>query len=159
MTGLIIEKLDVNRHSRADFDSGDEAINNYLRNLARQQMDNKMNVCFVLVNQAQIIGYYTLSASKLELNGSQKFKEFKVPKNYQIPVILIGRLGIDVKYQRQGWGGVLILNIIERVRSISKSDIGIRGLIVEPKSQEAESFYNKYGFELINGGKHMFMCL
>jgi predicted N-acetyltransferase YhbS len=143
------EKLDVKRHDRKSFVSGNEELDQFFQTQARQQMEKRLSVCFVMLNGgSKIIGFYTLSSASVEANESR----ISSSKYVSIPVVLIGRLAVHSQFQKQGLGGLMLVNIIERVRKLSESEIGVKGIFVEPKSEEISSFYLKYGFLKLQKG-------
>ena len=143
------EKLDVKRHDRKSFVSGNEELDQFFQTQARQQMEKRLSVCFVMLNGgSKIIGFYTLSSASVEANESR----ISSSKYVSIPVVLIGRLAVHSQFQKQGLGGLMLVNIIERVRKLSESEIGVKGIFVEPKSEEISLYYLKYGFLKLEKG-------
>lgn len=143
------EKLDVKKHDRKSFCSGNGELDRFFRTQARQQMEKRLNICFVMLNdKSKIVGYYTLSSGGLETSENKMvFSKYE-----SLPIVLIGRLAVHSEYQKQGLGGLMLVNIIERVRKLSDSEIGVKGIFIEPKSEEISSFYMKYGFLKLQKG-------
>ncbi len=143
------EKLDVKRHDRKSFVSGNEELDQFFQTQARQQMEKRLSVCFVMLNgESKIIGFYTLSSASIDTNEIR----ISSSKYVSIPVVLIGRLAVHSQFQKQGLGGLMLVNIIERVRKLSESEIGVKGIFVEPKSEEISLYYLKYGFLKLEKG-------
>jgi predicted N-acetyltransferase YhbS len=143
------EKLDVKRHDRKSFVSGNEELDQFFQTQARQQMEKRLSVCFVMLNGgSKIIGFYTLSSASVEANESR----ISSSKYVSLPVVLIGRLAVHSQFQKRGLGGLMLVNIIERVRKLSESEIGVKGIFVEPKSEEISLYYLKYGFLKLEKG-------
>ena len=115
--------------------------------------------CFV-INEKEtnlIKGYYTLSnnsiPSKFVPNQIQK----KLPRSYEsIPTTLLGRLAIDNRFQGQGIGKLILIDALKRSYEISKT-IGSFAVIVDPIDQDAENFYEKYGFIKLPDSGKMFL--
>ena len=62
-----------------------------------------------------------------------------------VPVILIGRLAIDTRFQGRGIGADLLRDAI--LRTLQAAEIaGIRAILVNAISENAKRFYEKYGF-------------
>ncbi len=143
------EKLDVKRHDRKSFVSGNEELDQFFQTQARQQMEKRLSVCFVMLNgESKIIGFYTLSSASIDTNEIR----ISSSKYVSIPVVLIGRLAVHSQFQKQGLGGLMLVNIIERVRKLSEIEIGVKGIFVEPKSEEISLYYLKYGFLKLEKG-------
>lgn len=80
-----------------------------------------------------------------------------MPKSYlSLPTILLGRLAIDKSFQGQGLGKILLIDSLKRCLDTSDS-IGAFAVIVDPLDQEAESFYEKYGFIKLPDSGKMFL--
>jgi predicted N-acetyltransferase YhbS len=63
-----------------------------------------------------------------------------------IPVVLLGRLAVDVSQQGKGLGRELFRDATQRVVSAAET-IGIRGILVHAISDQARAFYIALGFE------------
>ncbi len=62
-----------------------------------------------------------------------------------IPVVLLGRLAIDTRWQRQGLGRSLFRDAAMRV-SLAAEAIGVRGIVVHAISNDARKFHLALGF-------------
>ena len=63
-----------------------------------------------------------------------------------IPVILLGRLAIDITRQGKGLGRALLRDAL--LRTIHASEItGVRALMVHAISEDAKRFYQNAGFQ------------
>lgn len=63
----------------------------------------------------------------------------------QIPVMVIGRLAVDINWQGKGIGYALVRDAA--LRTLQAAQIaGIRAIIVHAISEEAKKFYEKCGF-------------
>ncbi len=150
----MIELLDK-KHDRKNFDCGKERLNRYLQNQAGQDVKRKLSACFVLTGgNDEIQGYYTLSNSAIPLSNFPEAIRKKLPRSYtSIPATLLGRLAIDIKHQWKGIGKVLLVDALKRSHEISK-EIGSFAVVVDPIDNDAERFYEKYGFiKLPDSGK------
>jgi GNAT superfamily N-acetyltransferase len=82
-----------------------------------------------------------------------------LPKSYlSIPTILLGRLAIDKEFQGKGIGKLLLIDSLRRCCDISES-LGIFAVIVDPLDNEAETFYEKYGFIKLPDSGKMFLAM
>jgi predicted N-acetyltransferase YhbS len=62
-----------------------------------------------------------------------------------VPFLLLGRLAIDKPYQGQGYGGSLIFHAFKTTMETAEK-VGIQGIIVDAKDENAARFYQKFGF-------------
>ncbi len=133
-------------HNRAGFDCGVQALNDFLHNLAHQNLKKGLSRTFVLISEdipEKILSFYTLSifevsARKLPQRFSKKYKG-------HLPAVKIARLAVVKALQNQGFGKHMIINAIRRAVAISKH-AGIIGLFVDAKNEDIKKYYLKFGF-------------
>lgn len=137
------EKLN-DEHILDEFDSGVTSINDYLQRQARKAQAAKQAVVYVICRKDTpvVMGYYTLSSGSIA-------RENVVPKSRQRnspsvhPVTLLGRMGITLEAQGQGFAIDLLQDAIERAISASNT-IGSTAIIVHPLNERLSDFYTKY---------------
>lgn len=147
------------KHKKADFSCGMEMLDNYIHKQANQDIKRKLAACFVIKEPETdlIKGYYTLSNSNIPLEGIPNEIRRKLPSAYEaIPTTLLGRLAIDTKFQGQGIGKLILVDALKRSYELSKI-IGSFAVVVDPIDQNAEKFYEKYGFIKLPDSKKMFL--
>lgn len=76
----------------------------------------------------------------------------------QIPVILLGVLGVDKRHQGSGLERMLLHDASMRALSIADS-LGAKALVVDPIDDAAATFYARHGFEQIPRLGRMFVPL
>ena len=156
----LTESLNSN-HRKKEFSSGNDMLDNYFRNQASQDIKRKLSACFVLNDEVSnlIKGFYTLANNSISQDLIPLELQKKLPSSYKsIPTTLLGRLAIDKRFQKQGVGKLLLIDALKRSYEISKS-IGSFAVIVDPIDNNAESFYNKYGFIKLPDRGKMFMAM
>lgn len=132
-------------HDTEDFGSGEETLDHWLRERALDNMAASASRTYVICppSSRKVIGYYAICMGQifnLEVIGSMRRN---MPR--QIPAVILGRLAIDEKWQRQGLGKELLQDAVQRsVRAAQ--EISARLLIVHAISPNAEAFYSHYGF-------------
>jgi GNAT superfamily N-acetyltransferase len=139
-----VERL--GKHDCSRFDCGAAELNVYLQRQAGQDARRKVSVCHVLLESAtnEVAGFYTLSAGSVLLADLPEGIVKKLPRYPTIPVVRIGRLAIDVRYQGQKLGGVLLYDAIQRA---ALTDIGVYAVVVDAKNETAVAFYERHGFQ------------
>ena len=71
-----------------------------------------------------------------------------------IPVTLLGRLAVDVGSKGQGLGSKILIDALKRSLKVAEIELGSVAVITDPLDQEAESYYDHFGFiKLPNSGK------
>ncbi len=146
-------------HKKSDFSCGKEMLDNYLHKQANQDVKRKLSACFVVKEeQTELIkGYYTLSNNSIPLEDIPDNIKKKLPRSYTtIPTTLLGRLAIDINFQGQGLGKLILIDALKRSFELSKT-IGSFAVVVDPIDKDAEHFYDKYGFIKLPDSGKMFL--
>jgi predicted GNAT family N-acyltransferase len=145
-------------HDRAAFSCGVEALDNYLRKQAGQDVRKRVAVAFVLTPDGKTVaGYYTLSQYSVELDAIPDGLAAKLPKYPFVPATLIGRLAVSNEFRGQRLGELLLMDALNRCLSGSKQ-VASAAVIVDAKDDGAAAFYKKYGFiELPKTPKRLFL--
>ncbi len=150
-----------NHHQKTNFDCAYDALNNYIKFQAGQDVKRKLTACYVLFDEdsKRIQGYYTLSNNSIPLSNLPEIYKNKLPKNYQsIPAILLGRLAIDKEFQGFGYGKILLIDALKRSYEVS-NEIGSFAVVVDPIDKIAEEFYLKYDFIKLPDSGKMFITM
>ncbi|MBI9082368.1 MAG: GNAT family N-acetyltransferase [Desulfobacterales bacterium] len=149
------------KHQRTKFHCGEDSLDQYIRQYAKQ--DNKRRISRVFVaspidNPAHITGYYTLSAGSLDTTSLPDTMAKRLPK-YPVPVALLGRLAIDTHHQGRGVGTLLIADALKRVHQAAKI-IAVYALVVDALNEGTVNFYQQFGFiPLPNTSNKLFLPL
>lgn len=146
-------------HKKSNFSCGKEMLDSYLHKQANQDIKRKISVCFVVKEeQTELIkGYYTLSNNSIPLEGIPDDIRKKLPRSYTtIPTTLLGRLAIDNNFKGQGLGKLILIDALKRSFELSKI-IGSFAVVVDPIDEDAERFYDKYGFLKLPDSGKMFL--
>jgi ribosomal protein S18 acetylase RimI-like enzyme len=123
-----------------------------------QQLLGK-SYCFRLqIDSSTIVCVFTVSNSKLRVRDLPSSRKERITKNIPFekrfdgyPAVLIGRLGVNIDYQRKGIGNEL-MEFIKNWFIDSDNKTGCRFIVVDAlnsEKQEAINFYKKNGFEFI----------
>lgn len=148
------ERIDVSKlkfeplgaHDRTVFSCGTEALDNYLKNQASQDVRKKTAIVYIATSDGKtILGYYTLSQYSIQLNDIPAELSKKFPKYPALPATLLGRLARDISTTGQGVGELLLLDALYRSLVLSEQ-IASAAVVTDAKDQKAMDFYKKYGF-------------
>lgn len=148
MPRSIEEKLRVeplsSSHDRSEFESGVEPLDRYFRTQAGQDARKNMAAPFVLVLlDGTIAGYYTLSATSVQLGELSAQTVRKLPRYPLVPATLLGRLAVDRRHQGKGYGRFLLGDALHRT---ARSEIASFAVIVDAKDENARRFYERESF-------------
>jgi GNAT superfamily N-acetyltransferase len=141
-------------HDLTQFHCGIEALDDWLRFRALKN-EGRSSRTYIVSQGRTAVGYYCLST------GAEKRASIplKIARNTPdpVPLILLGRLAVDLNHQGMGIGAGLLKDALQRVAQISKA-VGSRALIVHAIDQNAMAFYVKYGFiEFPYGSQTLFL--
>ena len=132
-------------HDVAAFDCGVSWLNDYLRNYAWQNHQNRSARTYVALTGDRVVGYYSLAAASVQRQEATP-RVAKGLANHPVPVVLLARLAVDLAEKGKGLGAALLKDAL--LRSLQAADIiGCRAVLVHAKDQAARQFYEKYGFE------------
>lgn len=132
-----------NGHVIGGFCSGENSLDHWLQTRAMTNQLSGASRTFVTCNDNQVMGYYALSTGVI--TTSQAVGRFRRNMPSDIPVILLGRLAVDVNAKGHGIGRGLVKDAALRVVQASEL-VGIRGMVVHALSDEARRFYEHVGF-------------
>ena len=142
------EPLDKSRHDRAVFFCGKDALDNYLKKQAGQDVEKRVAAVFIATDDGKTIaGYYTLSQYSIQAGElpAATLKQLKLPRYPALPATLIGRLARATAHKGRGLGELLLMSALERALAAS-TEIGSIAVVVDAKDEEAIKFYASYGF-------------
>ena len=150
-----IEILNPAIHRREEFACESPALTEFFRTRARKEAKSRTSACFVLVPVAdpgQIVGYYTLSATSIELEELPVELTRKLPRYPRLPATLLGRLARALTFKGQGIGDLLMVDALKR--SYENSTVtGSVAVGVDPKDVPAAKFYGTFGFQPLDEQK------
>ena len=141
-----IDKLS-SMHNKKDFSSGSVFLDNYLKNQAGQDIKRNISVTYVMTkcDCKNVIGYYTISSISIDISEMPDEYIKKLPKYPTFPAVLLGRLAVDLKFQKKKLGEYLLVDALKRSLLIS-NQLGVHAIIVDAKDDAAVNFYLRYGF-------------
>lgn len=149
------------KHYREDFDCGQKALDDYLKKQANQDIRKRLSACFVITENEKSInkvkGYYTLSNTSISRDLIPEKLQKKFPRKYNaIPATLLGRLARDKSVIGQGKGEELLMDALYR-SFLASNQLGSFAVVVDPIDENAENFYESYGFKKLPDSGKMFL--
>ena len=131
-------------HDRSAFDSGVEPLDRYLRQQAGQDGRKNMAATFELAGpDGLVVGYYTLSATSVQIGELPEATARKLPRYPLVPATLLGRLAVDRSRHGQGHGRFLLADALFRA---VRSEIASFAVVVDAKDDQARRFYERESF-------------
>lgn len=130
-----------------EFDCGNTELNVYLHQLALHNHQRRLGATTLLRSSENrsLIGFYTLCLCHIEKTNLPRKFGGNLP--IEIPAIKLARLAIDIKFQKKGYGSILLAHALRNCYLLSENYGGYIVLIDAKK--DAVKFYEKYGLKLI----------
>lgn len=136
------ERLNAD-HDLTQFSCGEPTLDHWLRNRALQNEKTGASRTYVVCAGSCVVGYYALAAGAVAHTEATSRAKRNMPD--PVPVILIGRLAMDSRFQSRGIGADLLRDAV--LRTLRAAEIaGIRAILVSAISANAKTFYEKFGF-------------
>jgi GNAT superfamily N-acetyltransferase len=133
-------------HKRADFDCGDDELNDYLRRHARQSHERggaKTVLAVPIDDDQRILGYYSLSPAALAFARAPEVIRRGLAR-HDVPAFRLGRLAVDRSMQGHGLGGLLLLAAGRRCLRAAV-EVGGVALLIDAKNDSVAEWYAKWG--------------
>ena len=148
-----IRKLDE-LHQKHAFVCDVTMLDDYIQKYAAQDSKRHVAMTYILNDELKnkMAGYYTLSSTSVELADLSDLAKKNLPRYPLLPATLLGRLAIDIDYQRQGLGEILLMDALKRTSEVSQK-VASFAVIVEAIDVAAANFYQKYGFVFLTSNK------
>lgn len=130
-------------HILDTFTCGVPALDDWLKRRALHNEFEGGSRTLVACEGPRVVGYYSLAASPVLPAVATGRVRRNMPN--QIPVILFGRLAVDATWKGRELGGDLLRDAVLRALSAGAT-IGVRAILVHAISEEARTFYERFGF-------------
>ncbi|WP_136191815.1 GNAT family N-acetyltransferase [Actinomyces procaprae] len=124
--------------SRSGFHSGAEELDDWLHRFAWQSQKAHNAITYVTVQDGEVLGYYALATACIVKTAAPAGVAKQAPR--EIPCVLLARLAVDQRAQRQGIGAALLKDALARTLEVSEI-VGARALLIHCRDEAAKSFY------------------
>jgi len=142
------------------FDCGDEDLNDFLFNKAKNYHKELLATTFVIEDTANTVAYYSifndsLRVEEFDFASKSAFKRFlqqltSHPKRHlrYFPAIKTGRLAVNQNIKKSGFGKMIINHIIDFALNLNE-ECACKLITVDAYEQSL-SFYAKMGFSYLS---------
>lgn len=145
-----VERLNPG-HDRRAFRCGNDLLDAWFHRYAVQAETRSESArTFVLVDEEQVIGFYSLAAFGVAAEESPEGMLHGQPRYPVVPAVLLARLAVSVAWQRKGLGERLLADAIRRVIAATEH-VAVVLLVVDAVDDTAAAFYERYGFRRAPG--------
>lgn len=124
-------------HDLADFDCGEPALNDWLKQRALKN-ESRFSRTYVVCDDNRVVAYFCISAGSVERRAAPRQVRRNAPD--VIPVSVLGRLAVTEAYAGRGLGADMLADALRRIAVASQS-IGIAAVLVQAKDEAAKRFY------------------
>jgi GNAT superfamily N-acetyltransferase len=130
-------------HDLSNFRCDEPALDEWLKRRALQNEEGGASRTYVVCCGRDVVGYYALAAGAVDHVSAPGRVKRNMPN--PLPVMTIGRLAIDARFQKRGIGPALLRDAV--LRTVQAAEIaGIRAILVHAISERARRFYERWGF-------------
>jgi len=138
-------ELLTTEHVLAGFDCGKPALNEWLvrRALGNQSTGTSRTWVVIEKETGRVVAFYASSTGSVLRSSAPK--RFGRNQPEELPAVLLGRMAVDTKHQRQGLGAALLKHFMLKALEVADA-VGVRLLLIHAKDDEAKTFYEHYGF-------------
>ena len=160
-----IEPLDRAKHDRAAFSCGITQVDNFFRRTANKLAKADNVRTFVMVGAAgELIGFYATNAHAIDYTELPYQFARNRPAHGSIPAAYISMIGVDSRFQGQGYGGDLLVDCLKRL-AVAADALGIAVVMLDVLDcgdaktvAKRTAIYTGYGFEpLSSNGLRLFL--
>jgi GNAT superfamily N-acetyltransferase len=130
-------------HDLVGFDCGEPSLNEWLRKRALANERIGASRTYVICLGTSVIGYYCLSAGAIGRAEAPGALRRNMPD--PVPVMVLGRLAIDLNHHNQGLGSALLRDGVLRALGAAQF-IGAAAILVHAISESGRRFYLSRGF-------------
>lgn len=149
-----IEPLDPAKHDRAVFSCGIAQVDNFFRRTANKLAKADNVRIFVMVNpEGDLIGFYATNAHAIDYTELPDRFARNRPTHGSIPAAYISMIGVDSRFQGQGYGGDLLVDCLKRLAMAAEA-LGIAVVMLDvldcgdpEKVAKRTTLYTSYGFQ------------
>jgi GNAT superfamily N-acetyltransferase len=127
-------------HDVSEFDCGSSAQTTWLRSHALQAQRADTATVFVSCyrDTLRVAGYYALAAGSVGSEGVPA-RIAAGTGRYPVPVVVLARLGVDVRAQGRGLGKALLRDAFLQTAATAER-VGVRALVIHAESERAVAF-------------------
>jgi len=139
----------ASHHDLSQFQNGKHpSLDEWLkrRALASEGMSSRTYVITEEDHPAQVVGYYAISTAMAQ-RATLPSAKMRQGTPDEVPLLLIGRLALDQRWQGLQLGSALLADALQRCLAASEI-AGVRAVVVHAIDDDAVRFYQNHGFLL-----------
>lgn len=143
MTALQLVLLTA-EHDLTSFDCGNRQLNVWLVDHALASQRADLARTYLALDGDAVPGYVSLTTGSVRREDAPSRYARGMPR-HPIPTILVARLAVDRRHQRQRLGSRLLAEALRKAVAASDA-VAARLVVVDAIDDEAAGFYRRWGF-------------
>ena len=136
--------LDPRRHDRARFDSGQAALDEWLRRYAGQNRRRDTAATWVIADPHDlVVAYASVAMTGIDRSAAPEIVAKGAPD--PVPALLLGRLAVDRRYVNLGIGTALAAHVLATAVELNEK-AACRAVVVTALNANARAWWERLGF-------------
>jgi GNAT superfamily N-acetyltransferase len=136
--------LDVRRHDREQFDSGEPVLDEWLRRYAGQNRRRDTAATWVIADANNVVvAYASIAMTGIDRSAAPETLAKGSPD--PVPALLLGRLAVDRRYSRLGIGTTLVAHVLATAVDLNEK-AACRAVVVTALTDKARTWWERLGF-------------
>ncbi len=136
--------LDPRRHDREQFDSGEPALDEWLRRYAGQNRRRDTAATWVIADVNDVVvSYASVAMTGIDRSAAPEVLAKGAPD--PVPALLLGRLAVDHRYSRLGIGTTLATHVLATAVELNEK-AACRAVVVTALAERARTWWERLGF-------------
>ncbi len=136
--------LDVRRHDREQFDSGEPVLDEWLRRYAGQNRRRDTAATWVIADATNVvIAYASIAMTGIDRSAAPETLAKGSPD--PVPALLLGRLAVDRRYSRLGIGTTLVAHVLATALDLNEK-AACRAVVATALTDKARTWRERLGF-------------
>jgi predicted GNAT family N-acyltransferase len=134
------------KHDRKGFDCGQNELNIFLQQYARQSHENGASKTYLAIDDSDgktIYGFYTLSPAQVDFYRVPEIARHNLGR-HDVGGFRLGRLAVTKNLHGQGLGGQLLVLAAKRCIRASE-EMGGTAMMIDAKDEKVASWYKLFG--------------
>lgn len=138
------EPLDPARHDRGRFDSGEPALDDWLRRYAGQNRRRDTAATWVVATpDDRVVAFASLAMTAIDRGSAPSAVARQAPD--PVPALLLGRLAVDRGHAGLGVGTALVAHVLATAVEIN-AKAACRAVVVTALHERARRWWERLGF-------------
>ncbi len=136
--------LDSRRHDREQFDSGEAALDEWLRRYAGQNRRRDTAATWVIADADDlVVAYASVAMTGIDRSAAPEIVAKGAPD--PVPALLLGRLAVDRRFTNLGIGTALAAHVLATAVELNEK-AACRAVVVTALTHNARAWWERLGF-------------